>query len=1233
MSVSIICACKNRNAPLKISLSSWLSFSQISEIIIVDWSSDESLNDLANLDSRIKIISVPNQKYFNQPEPLNLALSLTTGDYILKLDSDHVINPYLNFFEKYNIDKNSFVSGQPSVKNYEFYNQETGTYVIDHTRMSFEDLRDYFRCSFSYYKHLYGLLFIAKENLIEIGGYNENLGEYYAVEDDEIYQRLEIFGLNHIKIKYDDSFFHIPHPDKKRIENFKAYHTDNELNSEIYASVQSQGYCGDELEWQAGYALTQAHIKKNKQHHLKEDENYYFQSKIKWDVTQINDQLYIAEKLYTNKLQEFPTVYYISLEESVGRQKNITKQFSQYGITPIPIISKRFKDSDDIVTGKYINQLLPGTIGCAVSHLKAIKEWYNTTNEDYAFFCEDDLSLETVQYWNFTWTQFINSLPNDWECVQLLYLKNDGNVSSLDLKEREWDDWAVTAYIITRDYAKKIIDSYCIEDTYNLELKNSEVMPLVETLFYSLGKSYSIPLFVEDCTLNSTFTENKEHDQDLHGSTHRRSYDKIIQLWKDKKMTPNKKIVDYFPFFAPTGKEMLELRVAILNDYVDEFIICESNRTQSGVPIEYELENIIDELKLPKDKIRIIKLNIPDDENLEVQEIDHHNCYDGNSSNINSLRARARERMQKDALLSVLDDYSDDTVFIHSDSDEIVKPDCIDYISSVVRSDLEVVIRIPIVHLEGRADLRVYMEDTNQPKEWTGMFFATKIHLQKATPTQIRSNVFNPLPINFLTENGQILQDLGWHFSWMGSSDIRKAKCKAFTHYDDEFDYLVTSKYKNDDTAIFQNNLIVAENQTPPSGIKNTILKKYQIENLPKEVFKSEAIKNFLLPEVKTTSDTFKIEYENACNTPSDINENLPILFEFANKCNHVTEMGVRYGTSTRAFLNTDVILRSYDVFIDEEVLDLFKIAKTYGKNVEYIKSDVREIEIEETDLLFIDTWHCYDQLKTELKLHHNKVKKYIIFHDTHTFGVKGEESEIGLLPAIIEFLIEFPEWKFILHKVNNNGLTIIEKNNNQNLHKDIKIKTEIEKLLTNYALDPENPESNFLLGLWYEREGHNAPALSYFLRSAERSDNINFQYLSLIKCYFCYERQGTRDNTAKSILLQAISILPRRPEAYYLACKFHEKRNQWSDCYAYACQALEVCEFNLEELECDVEYPGKYGLFFGKAISAYWWGKGDEARETFNYILDNYDLPHKDKNLIHDNIIRIGGEIKDNIL
>lgn len=186
-------------------------------------------------------------------------------------------------------------------------------------------------------------------------------------------------------------------------------------------------------------------------------------------------------------------------------------------------------------------------------------------------------------------------------------------------------------------------------------------------------------------------------------------------------------------------------------------------------------------------------------------------------------------------------------------------------------------------------------------------------------------------------------------------------------------------------------------------------------------------------------NDYFEVEYKNACEEFSDIYENLPILFNLAKNCKHVTEMGVRTGVSTRAFLNNDVILRSYDLYIDDEVNNLFEKAKQLGKDVNYIKANVLDIEIEETDFLFIDTWHCYDQLKEELKLHQKKVKKYIAFHDTHTFGINGEpytittengykENPMGLLPAIIEFVIDNPEWRFKIHKTNNNGLTVIEK-------------------------------------------------------------------------------------------------------------------------------------------------------------------------------------------------------------
>lgn len=309
----------------------------------------------------------------------------------------------------------------------------------------------------------------------------------------------------------------------------------------------------------------------------------------------------------------------------------------------------------------------------------------------------------------------------------------------------------------------------------------------------------------------------------------------------------DKRIVDYCTFFEPTGKEMLKLRISILNDYVDEFIVVESNKTQSGLPIEYKLEKVIEDWNLPKDKIRIIKLDIPDAENLAIEEIDYVNCYENNASNIESLRARVRDRLQKNALLSVVHEYNDDTVFFISDIDEIIDPKNIGYICNIVRNSPDCVIRIPIVHLEGRADLRVYMRDSNQPKEWTGMIATTKKHLEKVTPNQVRSGIYSALPIQYIAYDGKRVEDMGWHFSWMGGKEVAKLKSKIFTHHADSFSYLIASTYN--DMSEFLDNIQLKEGEISPSGDKNTILKSYPIENLPKEVFEIPEVKRFLFPE------------------------------------------------------------------------------------------------------------------------------------------------------------------------------------------------------------------------------------------------------------------------------------------------------------------------------------------------------------------------------------------------
>lgn len=523
MNVSLICACKNRYDALVVSLNSWLRFDQIKEVIIVDWSSDEPLNHLTKLDDRIKIVTVPDQKYFNQPQPLNLAIGLAKEEYILKVDSDYIINPYFNFFEKYQIDTSSFVSGHHSVPSPEFVDPETGNGLIK-SDMSAIEWRDYVNSYSHYFKYLTGLLFVSKKNLLSVGAYNETLSKYYAFEDDEICQRLELFGLTHKKIEYDHTLIHIPHSDSKRLENFEGFSGEEKSRVETLIG---------EDRWQYEYYLSHMHIRKNKEL-CSQIVNYYVSPKTKWNIQKLDDQNYFVEKIIDDKLEDIPSVYYISLEESQNRRDNLENQFAFYGVKPKAIISKRFSESNDIVTGDYIDQLNDGTKGCVVSHLKAIKDWYETTDEDYGFFCEDDLSLDTVPLWNFTWKEFVESLPSDAECVQLLTIR--GEYDTFELRERYWDDWGATAYIITRDYAKKMIDHYIQQDgSYNLTIPDKNIMPLIENILFSgFGKSYTIPLFVEEVKYQSTFVGMDEDVKDGQKRNHYIAYELVMNWWKNK---------------------------------------------------------------------------------------------------------------------------------------------------------------------------------------------------------------------------------------------------------------------------------------------------------------------------------------------------------------------------------------------------------------------------------------------------------------------------------------------------------------------------------------------------------------------------------------------------------------------------------------------------------------------------------------------------------------------------
>jgi len=173
-------------------------------------------------------------------------------------------------------------------------------------------------------------------------------------------------------------------------------------------------------------------------------------------------------------------------------------------------------------------------------------------------------------------------------------------------------------------------------------------------------------------------------------------------------------------------------------------------------------------------------------------------------------------------------------------------------------------------------------------------------------------------------------------------------------------------------------------------------------------------------------------EYNYHCRQQSDIHEHLPTLKKYAERCDHITEMGVRGVVSTWAFLAgkpKKMVCLDID---DCEIQSVSTLAKKNGIEFEFIKGDSRLVDLEPTDLLFIDTDHNYECLSEELRVQGNKASKYIIMHDTSKFAADPLFNELtkgdAMFRAIVEFIVKNTEWVLKKRFTNNNGLTILER-------------------------------------------------------------------------------------------------------------------------------------------------------------------------------------------------------------
>lgn len=145
----------------------------------------------------------------------------------------------------------------------------------------------------------------------------------------------------------------------------------------------------------------------------------------------------------------------------------------------------------------------------------------------------------------------------------------------------------------------------------------------------------------------------------------------------------------------------------------------------------------------------------------------------------------------------------------------------------------------------------------------------------------------------------------------------------------------------------------------------------------------------------------------------------------YASECESITELGVHTGSSTIAFLSGfPKKMRSYD--ITEKYFHLKprieNICSRENIDFKFAIGNSCHIDIEETDLLFIDTLHDYRTITAELAKHHNKARKYIVAHDTTSFP--------PVFKGIQDFLSNHLEWEIHYKDEKDCGVTILKRLN-----------------------------------------------------------------------------------------------------------------------------------------------------------------------------------------------------------
>lgn len=250
-----------------------------------------------------------------------------------------------------------------------------------------------------------------------------------------------------------------------------------------------------------------------------------------------------------------------------------------------------------------------------------------------------------------------------------------------------------------------------------------------------------------------------------------------------------RKIYDAFCFFNEL--DLLELRLNILDPYVDYFVISEASVTHTGQPKPFYFEENKERYSKFLHKIIHLKITDTPDDFVNLPPIKDPTSPDGkclgeihefiktqtNRFNRHTQPAYGRDFYQKECIRRGLINCNDEDIIISSDCDEIPSPEAIILIKQT----------IPDYEYFFTLEQNMYYYYLNLLKEigWKGSRIGKYKYLKHFSYNELRAN------------DNHLMDNSGWHFSFMGGPDKVKTKIQSYSAQEMNNPHVINSIHDN----------------------------------------------------------------------------------------------------------------------------------------------------------------------------------------------------------------------------------------------------------------------------------------------------------------------------------------------------------------------------------------------------------------------------------------------------